>query len=81
MKKGFRKQLIAMLFAHYSEELGSRMSEFEGYPDEVESFICEYLDAHCANGHFSRWTGFGNALYVESMEFQKEYSELLKRVE
>ena len=74
MKKGLRKQVVELLLAHYSEELSSMMSGFTGYPDEVECFICECLDDTCSNGHFSRWTAFGNSLYVECMEFKKEYS-------
>lgn len=29
----------------------------------------EYLDSHCDNGHFSRWTSFGNSLYRDAERY------------
>lgn len=37
--------------------------------DDVLDATCEWLDENCANGHFSRWTSFGNNLYREACEY------------
>lgn len=38
------------------------------YIDDILPKVGDYLDKHCNNGHFNRWTSFGNGLYSDAEE-------------
>lgn len=35
--------------------------------DDILPMVEEYLDENCSNGHYSRWTSFGNDLYNDAV--------------
>lgn len=39
------------------------------YPWDVESLMEQWLDENCSNGHFGRWTSYGNYLYHNAQDF------------
>ena len=73
MSKGIRKQLVEKHIHKYDDADGhyslADIFPEDVTPEEVMPIMEKWLDANCSNGHFSRWTFFGQGLYVEAAEF------------
>lgn len=54
----------------------SVLGRFPGHDmsgEELERAVADYCDGMCGNGHVSRWTEFGRALYDACMETIEKY--------
>ena len=50
-----------------SHLLRGRTQEYMTLTEFIDA-IEDALDEQCGNGHFSRWTSFGNSLYRDALE-------------
>ena len=84
MKKSIIHKNITTILSKYSNN---------GYISIVDIYNCEsvsdiiggkfvesvkrFCDSNCSNGHFSRWTNFGENLVNDAINFTEEISDLL----
>lgn len=47
---------------------------------ELNDVIEGELDARCGNGHFSRWTSFGQSLYRDFKRFERILEAEYKKI-
>ena len=40
--------------------------------------VIYFCDTNCSNGHFSRWTNFGNDLVNDAIDFTSSVKDILK---
>ena len=82
MRKRISKKIRKQLFAVIAEKYLSAIKDTgyanvvsilgydcELYPWEIVGVVVNYADDWCDNGHFSRWTSFGNSLVSEAEYF------------
>ena len=85
MKKSIIQKNIATILTKYSNNNGY-ISIVDIYNCEIVSDIIggkfvesvkRFCDSNCSNGHFSRWTNFGNNLVTDAISFTIDISDLL----
>ena len=80
MKKGLRKQLIlSAMEVENDGRIGlSDIISGDEYPEQIIIKVENYLDTNCSNGHFSRWTAFGQNLYLDAIMLVSRLEERYK---
>ena len=78
MKKGLRKQLLLSAMDRRNDGLIGLSDILSGdeYPGQIIIKVEKYLDANCSNGHFSRWTAFGNSIYDDAIRLASRLEDL-----
>ena len=78
--KGMRKQMFDK--AYPKENDGNNYTTLRDILDgseriyEIVPKVEQYLDQYCNNGHYSRWTSFGNSLYQDAVELEKKLNKI-----
>ena len=78
MKKNLRKQILLSAMERKNDGLIGLSDILSGdeYPDMIVVKVEKYLDANCSNGHFSRWTSFGNSIYDDAIRLASRLEDL-----
>ena len=87
MKKNIRKQIyeLALKEAGLNEQGRSNLVGVSDILDgsepflEMHSKVYDWLDKHCSNGHFSRWTSHGQNIAKELDKLLESYYYISNR--